>query len=200
MKRVRYDIRKVYDPVVRMSSQMFLLLITPALPVKSVKELIAYAKSKPGTLAYGSAGIGTTPHIGMEKMNSMAGIKVSHVPYKVSDQAMLDMVAGQIQLIIANPIVGTPFVKGGRLRLLAVTGAKRMQSLPDAPTIAESGVPGYELTNTHDLFAPAGTPRPIVLAINRVVGEGMRSPQMAQRLAGGRIRARRAAYSGAAKD
>ena len=181
-KRVTYDVRKVYAPVVQMTTQSYIVMMTPALPVKSVKDLIAYAKAKPGALSYGSSGIGTTSHLGLERFDLMAGTKMVHVPYKGAAPAMLDILSGQIHLVLASSISATPHVKSGRLRALATTGLKRIQSLPDLPTVAET-LPGFKVTNTYNLFAPARTPRPVVDILNRTVGDGMRSPDMTKRLA-----------------
>ena len=181
-KRVKYDVRKVYAPVVQMTTQSYMLVITPNLPIKSVGDLIAHAKAKPGALTYGSSGIGTTSHLGLERFDHMAGTKLLHVPYKGAAPAMLDIIAGQIHMVLASTISATPHIKSGRLRVLASTGLKRVPSFPELPTVAET-VPGFKVTNTYNLFAPAGTPGPVAETLNRIVGQGMRSPEMAKRLA-----------------
>jgi len=140
MKRVSFDVRKALEPIVVMTTQPYILVVEPALPAKSVKELIAYSKTK--TLTYGSSGIGTMVHLGMERLAALSGANFAHVPYK------------------------------------------GIAAYPDLPTVEEAGFPGFKIINSYNLFAPAGTPKPIILAINRVVGEGMHSPAMAQRLAG----------------
>jgi tripartite-type tricarboxylate transporter receptor subunit TctC len=181
-KRVTYDVRKAYTPIVQMTTQSYMLVITPTLPIKSTKDLIAYAKAKPGALTYGSSGIGTTSHLGLERFDYMAGTKMLHVPYKGAAPAMLDIIAGQIHMVLASTISATPHIKSGRLRVVASTGLKRVQSFPDLPTVAET-LPGFKVINTYNVFAPAGTPRPIADTLNRIVGQGMRSPEMAKRLA-----------------
>ena len=181
-KRVTYDVRKAYVPVVQMTTQSYIVMMTPTLPIKSVKDLIAYGKTKPGALSYGSSGIGTTSHLGLERFDLMTGTRMVHVPYKGAAPAMLDILGGQIHLVLASSISATPHIKSGRLRAIATTGVKRIQALPDLPTVAES-VPGYKVTNTYNIFAPAGTARPIVAVLNRTVGDGMRSPDMLKRLA-----------------
>ncbi len=181
-KRVAYDVRKAYTPIVQMTTQSYMLVMTPSLPIKSVKDLIAYAKAKPGALTYGSSGIGTTSHLGLERFDYMAGTKMLHVPYKGAAPAMLDIIAGQIHMVLASTISATPHIKSGRLRVIASTGLKRVQSFPELPTVAET-LPGFKVINTYNIFAPAGTPRPIADTLNRIVGQGMRSPEMTRRLA-----------------
>lgn len=183
LKRASYDVRKAFEPVVQMTSQMYMMLVPPSLPVKSVKELVAYAKSKPGTLSYGSQGLGTTGHLGMERFKQLAGVEIVHVPYKGAAPAMLDLLSGQIHLLFASTIASAPHVKSGKVRALAVTGESRIPAYPDLPTVAESGVPGFKLTNKYNLFAPAGTPRAIILAVNQAVSRGMNSPEMVKILA-----------------
>ena len=181
-KRVAYDVRRAYVPVVQMTTQSYIVMMTPTLPVKSVKDMIAYAKAKPGALSYGSSGIGTTSHLGLERFDLMAGTKMVHVPYKGAAPAMLDILSGQIHLVLASSISATPHIKSGRLRAIATTGPGRIQALPDLPAVAET-LPGFKVTNTYNVFAPAGTARPVVDVLNRTVGDGMRSPEMMKRLA-----------------
>lgn len=178
LKRLSYDVRKVFVPVVQMTSQPYVLVIAPTLPVKSVKELIAYAKGKPGVLSYGSQGLGSNGHIGMERFRTMAGIDIVHVPYKGASLALIDVLSGQIQLTFASTVSSAPYVRSGKLRGLAVTGPRRARAYPDLPTVSESGLPGFELTNSYNFFAPAGTQAGIVRAINAVVSQGMNSPEM----------------------
>jgi tripartite-type tricarboxylate transporter receptor subunit TctC len=181
-KKVPFDIRTAYAPIVRMTSQPYLLLVNPALPYNSVKDLIAYAKSKPGAINYGTAGIGSTTHIGTELLSSMAGINLVNVPYKGNAPALVDLMAGRIQMMFASGVAAGPQVKSGKVKALAVAGLRRMQAFPNLPTIAESGVPGYELANSFGLYAPAGTPAPVLLLINREVSEFMNSAEVKQRL------------------
>jgi tripartite-type tricarboxylate transporter receptor subunit TctC len=182
-KRVTYDVRKAYVPIVQMTTQSYMVMMTPALPIQSIKDLIAYAKAKPGALSYGSSGIGTTSHLGLERFDLMAGTKMVHVPYKGAAPAMLDILSGQIHLVLASSISATPHIKSGRLRSLGTTGLKRVPAFPDLPTVAET-LPGFKVTNTYNLFAPAGTSRSVADTLNRTVGQGMRSPEMMKRLAG----------------
>ena len=149
---------------------------TCALPIYSVKELIAYGKSKPGALNYGSSGIGGAGHLGGELLASMAGIKMVHVPYKGGGLVLADLISGQIQLGFTSTISGMPHVRGGRLKGLAMTGAKRAAAFPDLPTMAEAGVPGFELINWYGLFGPAGTPHAIVKLLHRDVSQSLATP------------------------
>lgn len=188
-KRAPYDVRRAFEPVVQMTAQMYMMLVPPSLPVKTVKELVAYARNRPGALSYGSQGLGTTGHLGMERFKQVAGVDIVHVPYKGAAPAMLDLLSGQIHLLFASTIASAPHVKSGKLRALAVTGESRNPAYPELPTVAESGVPGFRLTNKYNLFAPAGTPRPIVLAVNRAVSRGMNSPDMMKILAADGVQA-----------
>ena len=182
-KKVPFDIRSAYAPIVRMTTQPYLLLVNPTLPLNSVKELIAYAKSKPGAISYGTAGIGSTTHIGTELLKSMVGIDIVNVPYKGNAPAIVDLMAGRIQMMFASGVAAGPQVKSGKVKALAIAGLRRMQAFPDLPTIAESGVPGYELGNSFALYAPAATPLPILVNINREVSQFMNSPEMKAKLA-----------------
>jgi len=183
LKRVAYDVRLAYEPIVRMTAQPAVLVTAAGLPFNTVKELIAYAKAKPDALSFASAGIGTNGHLGLERFKAMAGVRLVHVPYKGSAPALIDIIAGQIHLVFASTISATPHLKSGKLKALAVTGLKRVASMPELPTVSEAGVPGFKMTNSFNMLAPARTPAPIVLAINQVVGAGMHTPEMQKRLA-----------------
>lgn len=183
LKRAPYDVRKTFIPIVQLTTQPYVLVVNPSLPVKSVKELIAYAKSKPGALSYGSQGMGTTGHIGWERFSHMTGISILHVPYKGASLALLDVLAGQIQMTFSIAAATVPHIKTGKLRGLGITSSRRSDMLPDLPTVAEAGVPGFQLHNTYGYVAPAGTPRAIVRAINSVVAQGMNAPETVKALA-----------------
>jgi tripartite-type tricarboxylate transporter receptor subunit TctC len=182
MKRVAFDIRKAFEPIVVMTTQPYILVVNSSLPINSVKDLVALSKTKP--LSYGSSGVGTTVHFGMERLASLTGANLVHVPYKGTAPALLGVMGGEIHMVPGSAISASAAMKTGKVRGIAVMGLKRLSSLPDLPTVAESGLPGFKIVNSYNLFAPAGTPRPIILAINRVVTEGMNSPQMAQKLMG----------------
>src|SRR6185295_1231228 len=142
--KVAFDIRKAYVPVVELTIQGYVAAVNPSLPVNSIKELVAYAKSKPGDLAYGTPGTGSPAHLGIELFKSMTGTDMRHVPYKGNAPAMVDVMSGQIQLVFGSSPSVIPQAKAGKLKALAITLPKRAQALPDMPTVSESGVPGYE--------------------------------------------------------
>ena len=159
------------------------LLAHPALPAKTVPELLALARAKPGELTYGSAGIGNTTHLGGEMLQQLAGVKLTHVPYKGMSQAVNDLMAGHVQLMFNPWPVVEAAVKDGKLKVLAQTGATRMAALPDLPTLAESGVKGFELTGWYVLLAPAGTPPDVVARLNAATIEALAHPETRSRLA-----------------
>jgi len=181
LKRVSYDVLKAFDPIVPLSTQPYILLVNLSLPFKSIKEMVAYSAAQ--TLNYsGAAGVGSTVHLGMERLAQLSGAKLLFVPYKGSAPAILAVMGGEIHMAAASSIAASGAIRTGRVRALAVLGLARLPALPELPTVAEQGFPGFKITNRYNLFAPAGTPRPIIAAINRVVSEGMHSPQMTQRL------------------
>lgn len=169
LKKVPYDVLAAYVPIAQMSTQVYVLVVYPSLPVKTVKDLLTYARSKPGSLNYGSAGLGSLQHVGMELFKSMTGVNIVHVPYKGGGAALIDLISGQIQIMPSVTISVAPHLKSGKLRAIAITGEHRIQIYPDLPTVSESGVPGFELTNMYGLYAPAGTPPAIISALNREV-------------------------------
>ena len=144
-----------------------MLVVHPSVPAKNVKELIALAKARPGQLNYASSGIGATPHLAAEYFKAMAGVNIEHVPYKGSTPAYIDLMAGQVSMYFAVVASGMPYVKSGKLRAMGVTGARRAPQLPDVPTIAEAGLPGYDISSYYALVVPSATPRPLV---NRLAG------------------------------
>ena len=179
--RVPFDVLKTFDPIVTMTSQPYILVIQPNLPIKDLKEFVAYSQTV--TLTYGSSGIAGTVHLGMERLAQMSGAKLMHVPFKGTAPSLVAVMGGEIHMVAGSSIAAIAAVKTGKVRALAALGLTRIPSMPDLPTFAEQGLPGYKLTNNYRLFAPAGTPRPIIAAINRVVSDGMHAPAMAQRLA-----------------
>ena len=183
LKKVPFDTRIVLAPVAQMTSSWYFLLIHPSLPVKSVKELITLAKNRPGTLNYGSAGAGSVSHLGMELFKLQAGIEATHIPYKGNGQALIDLVSGQVQMLFTSTISGTAHVKSGKAKGIAVSSLKRLAAHPDVPTIAEAGVPGYELDNMYGIYAQAGVPAPILAALNREISRAISSPDMKGRIA-----------------
>jgi tripartite-type tricarboxylate transporter receptor subunit TctC len=181
-KRVPFDVLKTFDPVVRTTTQPYILLVNPNLPAKSFKELVAHSATKPLTYA-GSSGIGSTVHMGMERLASLSGMKVKHVAYKGSSPALLALMGGEINMAATSSMSATGAIRTGKVRGLAALGLTRVAALPDLPTIAEQGFPGFSITNRYNIYVPAGTPRAIIAAVNRVVSDGMHSPQLVQRLA-----------------
>jgi tripartite-type tricarboxylate transporter receptor subunit TctC len=167
---------------VRTTSQPYILLVNPGLPAKSVKELISYSATKPLTYA-GSSGVGSTVHLGMERFATLSGMKLKHVAYKGSAPAILAIMAGEINMAATSAMAAIGAMKTGKVRALASLGLKRVPVLPDLPTFAEQGFPGFSITNSYNLWVPAGTPGSIIAAINRVVSEGMNSPAVEKRLA-----------------
>jgi tripartite-type tricarboxylate transporter receptor subunit TctC len=181
--RAKYDVRKTFVPIVQLTTQPYALLVHPSVPAKSVKELIAYAKNKAGALNFGSQGHGTVGHIGLERFKLMAGVDITHVPYKGASVALIDLLAGQIQMTFATFTSTGPHIRSGKVRPLAFTGAGRSSLYPELPTVSEAGVPGFELHNTYGYYAPAATPPAIIRAINEVVSKGMNAPETVKALA-----------------
>jgi tripartite-type tricarboxylate transporter receptor subunit TctC len=158
------------------------MAVHPSVPANSVAEFIAYAKANPGKISYGSSGVGTTTHLGVELFRSMAGIDIVHVPYKGGAASSADLAAGHIQLVITNLPEQVAYIKSGRTRALGVSTAKRSPQFPDVPTIAESGLPGYEVTVWYGLCGPGGMPRPLVEKINADLVKAVTSPETTKRL------------------
>jgi len=160
-----------------------LLVVNPAVPAKSLKELIAYAKANPGKLNFGSGGPGTTPHLAGEMLKTMAGLRMTHIPYKGGGPALADLVGGQIQLMLENIPSTLPFVRSGRLRALAVSGLARSPLAPDLPTLDEAGLKGYEIVGWNGLFVPAGTPRAIIAKLHAETVKALSHANVKERLA-----------------
>ena len=179
--KLPYDLAKDFQPVTQVLSVFYVLYIPPSLPVKSVKELIAYAKANPGKLNFGSSGAGSLQHIGTEFFNQTAGIKLQHVPYKGSAGMITGMLANEIQVGMNSLFSVRPQVQAGRLRWLAITAAKR-SPVVDLPTIAESGLPGYEVEQWYGIATPARVPRPIIATLHEGFAESLRLPDVVQRL------------------
>lgn len=179
-----FDLVKDFSPVVFCASAPFVLLLHPSVLAKTVQELVALAKSKPGQLSYASSGNGTPPHLAGELFKSMAGVNILHVPYKNAAPALIDVVGGQVQMMFAITSIGLPQVQNGKVRGLGVSSAQRTALAPTLPTIAESGLPGYEVIGWNGLIAPAGTPRAVVAKLNAEVTRALKQPELVQRLSG----------------
>jgi tripartite-type tricarboxylate transporter receptor subunit TctC len=180
--KLPYDFQKDFAPITVVAIVPNILVVNPALPVTSVKELIAYAKANPGKLTYGSAGMGTAHHLIGEQFNMLAGVDILHVPYKGSSPAVADLVAGQVSLMYDTVASCLPHVKAGKLRAIGVATAKRSASLPDVPTIAEAALPGFEVTTWFGFLAPAKTPPEIIAKLNAEVVKILNMPDVRERL------------------
>ncbi|TPG21319.1 tripartite tricarboxylate transporter substrate binding protein [Variovorax guangxiensis] len=182
-KKMPFDPIKDFAPLSRVAMVPNLLVANPSQPYKNVKEMIAYAKAHPNKINFGSSGNGSSIHLSGELFKQMAGVDMQHVPYRGSAPAVSDLLGGQISVMFDNMPSAIPHVKGGKLRALAVTTAKRSPALPDVPTIAEAGVPGYEATSWFGLLAPAGTPAPIVAKLNASILKALADPEVKKKLA-----------------
>ncbi len=181
--KVPYDLVKDFAPVALIASAPFVLATHPSIPVRSLRELITMAKAKPGQLSYATPGTGSSPHLAGELLKMEAGIDILHVPYKGTVPATADVIAGNVSMALANTLVALPHVKGGRLRGIAITSAKRSAVAPEMPTFAESGLPGFEAGTWYGLLAPAGTPRDIVTRLNTAVVRIVQLPDIREKLA-----------------
>ena len=180
--KLPFDTLKDFAPVLLFASIANVLVVHPSIPAQSVKELIAFAKTRPGQLSYGSSGNGTASHLAGELLNLMGGIKIAHIPYKGLAPAHTEVMGGQIGLLFDGIVTGIPAVKAGRLRALAVTTVKRWQGTPDIPTMSEAGLTGFEVNSWYGLIAPAGTPREIIMKLNTEVARSLREPDARERL------------------
>ncbi len=180
--KLSYDVQRDFVPISLAATIRNCLVVHPSLPVKSVKELIAFAKARPGELNYASGGVGSAQHIPMEMLKAMTGIDVVHVTYKGLTPAFNDVVAGQVPMIIAGVVSALPFHQTGRLRILATTGTTRTAATPEIPTVAQAGVPGYEYDSWTGFLAPAGTPPAVVTRVNAEAVRIGRLPDVRERL------------------
>ena len=176
--KVPYDVQKDLAPVGLIVSLQNLIVVTPSLPAKNLKEYIALAKAKPGDMLYASSGSGSPGHLAAVLLESMTGIRMTHVPYKGGGPAIIDLVAGHVPSFFAVISTGVPHVRAGKIRAIAVTGAKRAEALANVPTVDESGVKGYAATNWYGMLAPAATPAPIIERLNRDLNAALKSPDV----------------------
>jgi len=181
-RSLSYDPVRDFAPITLVASSPYVLVVHPRLPVASVRELIALARKRPGELNYASSGNGAATHLSGVLFANMARINIVHVPYKGSAPAVTDLIAGQVQMRFSSIPPALPHVRSGRLRALAVTSARRFSVLPDMPTVAESGLPGYEVDSWYGLLAPAGTPEAIVARLNTEIVGGLQLPEVKARL------------------
>ncbi len=169
--KMPYDSLKDFVPIAQMNAFPQVLIVNPGVPAKNAKELIALARAKPGVLSFGSSGVGSAFHLAGELFASMAHVKMLHVPYKGGNLALTDLVGGRIDLMFYSLAVALPQIKAGKVRAIAVTGLKHDPLMPELPTMDESGLRGYDITGWHGFFAPAGTPRDIVVRLNEAIGK-----------------------------
>src|SRR5688572_21184766 len=182
-RKLGYDLAKDLAPISNLATYPSAIVVHPTLPVRTVKDLVALAKARPGELNFGSAGSGSPNHLALELFKTMAKVSMVHVPYKGgSGQLIGDLVAGQVQLASMGLPPAMPHIKGGKLRVVAVTGAKRSALLPDAPTVAEGGLPGFDVTSWYGMFGPAALPRDIVMKVNADIAAILATPDMKERL------------------
>jgi tripartite-type tricarboxylate transporter receptor subunit TctC len=180
--KLPYDTLRDLAPVTLLAEQPNIVVVHPSLPVKSIRELVALAKSKPGEITYGSGGVGSNSHFATVLFLLSAKVDMLHVPYKGLGPAITELVGGQVQLVVSNISTALPHVKSGRLRLLAVTTKKRFALFPQTPTVDETGVPGYESSGWYGLWAPAATPAAVIAALNKEVGKILAAPSMKEQL------------------
>jgi tripartite-type tricarboxylate transporter receptor subunit TctC len=178
-----YDPLRDFTAVTLVAVVPNVLVVNPSLPAKTVRELIALAKAKPGSLNFGSAGNGTSQHLSAELFKVMAGVDMVHVPYKGTTPALADLLAGQVQLAFDNIPALLPHIQSGKLRALAVTSAARSQALPELPTVAETGLPGYDASVWFGVFVPAGTPRPVINRLHGEINKALAAPDLKARMA-----------------
>jgi tripartite-type tricarboxylate transporter receptor subunit TctC len=178
-----FDPEKDFTPVSNVADMPMMVVVSPKVEAKTLQELVAFARAHPDRLNFGSPGIGTTGHLGLALFMHAANIKLTHVPYRGAAPAMTDLLAGQIDGVVDNPPTVLPQIEGGRLRALAVAGKQRMTLLPDLPTAAEAGVPGYEASSWFGVVAPAGTPQAIVEKLHKAIATGLSQPAVRERFA-----------------
>ncbi len=181
-RKLNYDLVRDFAPITLLATTPHILVVHPSLPVKSVRELVAFAKARPGQLAYSSSGSGTPSHLGGELFDSMAGVKLTHVPYKGGGPSVIALVGGEVSVGFATMPSVISHVKAGKLRGLAVTTAQRSPAMPELVTVSETGVPGYEMGSWYGLMAPAGTPRDVVVRLNAEAAKVLKLSDVRQRL------------------
>jgi tripartite-type tricarboxylate transporter receptor subunit TctC len=181
-KKVPYDALKDFAPISLIATAPLLVVVHPSLPVTSVRELIALAKAKPGQLNYASNGMGSSTHLATEMFKQMARVDLVHVPYKGLGPAITDLLAGQMQLMFSSVVAMLPHAQSGRLRAIAMTGAKRSAAIPNIPTVAEAGVKDYESGSWYGILAPTGTPRAIIELLNQEISTAVRAPDITDKL------------------
>ena len=181
--KLRYDTFKDFAPITMASNSPYFLVVHPKIPAASIKELITYAKANPGKMNYSSSGNGSSTHLAGVLFNNMAGVDIVHIPYKGAAPAIVDLLAGNIQMRFSSVVPVLPHVRSGRLRGIAISSAKRYGPLPDVPTINESGLPGYTVESFYAVVAPAGTPHALIVKINAEIVRNLKTPEIAAHMA-----------------
>jgi tripartite-type tricarboxylate transporter receptor subunit TctC len=183
-KKLTYDPLRDFTAITQLTSQSYVFVVHPSVPVKNVKEFVALSKARKGGLVYASTGAASLPHLGMELLKTQAKIDGTHIPYKGAGPALIDVMGGQVDAMMLTMIAGTPFVKAGKLRAIAVTSFKRSPLLPAVPSVAEQGFPEFEVSGWFGMLAPAGTPRETIALLNNEIIKVLRLPDIGDRLAG----------------
>ena len=183
LKKVTFDPVVAFEPIIEMTAQPYIVIVYPGAPFRTIPELIAYARASPGKINYASSGAGSASHLGTELFKSMTGVNLTRVSYKGLPPALNDLVAGQVHVLFGTVLSAAPFIKAGRVTAIAVTTRQRLSAYPALPTVAEAGVPGFELTTAYGLYAPAGTSRAVMARINKDLGAALQLPEMRARLA-----------------
>jgi tripartite-type tricarboxylate transporter receptor subunit TctC len=183
-QKVNYDPIRDFAPITLAATAPNVLVVNPSVPAQTLTEFIALAKKKPGELTYGTPGVGTSPHMSMELLKSMAGLDIRHIPYRGTAPAVTDIISGQISAMFANALTAKPQVDAGKVRALAVSGPKRIEAMPNVPPVAQAGVPGYEAMQWYGLLAPAGTPPAIVARLHEEATKALATAEMKEKLAG----------------
>ncbi len=183
LKTVEFDTRKAFAPVIHMDTQPYLLTITPNLPVNNLKELIAYARANPEKLNFGSSGYTSPSYTGIVDFRNLTKTRIENIQYKGAAQAVLDVVSGRLQILLGSAVTVGAQVKAGKIKALVTTAARRTKAFPDVPTAIELGMPDFDASITHSLFATGGTPRPIILALNKEVNGILQNPEMIAKMA-----------------
>ncbi len=182
MKKLPFDIRQTLTPVARTTVSYYMWFVHSSVPASSIRELVAYARANPGRINFATSGTGGVAHLGTELLKSMGGLDMIHVPYKGNGPATIDLAAGRVQMMFGG-LSAMHLVKSGQLKLIGTLSPKRLEQYPDVPTAAESGFPGYELSNTYAVYAPIKTPLAILAFLNREISQVVRSPELAAKLA-----------------
>ena len=186
-RKIGYDPVKSFAPVIQVGHLPNILVVNPSVPANNVKELVAYAKANPGKLSYASSGNGASPHLAGVLFNSSARVDLQHIPYKGTGPALNDLLGGQVSMSFTDVLTALPYVKAGKLRALGITTAARSQALPDLPTVAEQGVPGYDVSVFFGIVAPAGTPADRIAKLNQAFVEVLATPKVKQLFAAQRL-------------